>query len=194
MPLGVGHQLLNVAKEQICHSLGMRRTILTILVVLLVGIASFIGGSMFFTKRLLDDYNGIASGNFSIALASFRDDFQANRIRIFGEVEEQSEFRIGDYNFIVLPTVKARTSDSFTPEHTNMAAHLNGMVVMLACTWIENEDSRGDELLTKLKELVPSYKLSAPDARVVSITELEVGSAMMKSEADQWGWRIGDLP
>lgn len=172
----------------------MKRTILTLLAVLLVGIASFVGGGVFFSKRLLDDYNGMASGNFSIALASFRDDFQAKRIRIFGEVEEQSKFRIGDYDFIVLPTVKGRTSDSSIPEHTNMANHLNGMVVMLACTWIVNEDPRGDELLAKLKQLIPSFKLSAPGIGIVSITDLEHGSAMIRTEAEQWGWRIGDLP
>ncbi|MEN8848062.1 MAG: hypothetical protein ABF377_08330 [Akkermansiaceae bacterium] len=171
----------------------MKRTILTIFSVLLVGIASFVGGGMFFSKRLLDDYNGMASGNFSIALASFRDDYRAKRIRIFGEVEEQSAFSIDDYDFIVIPTVKDGTSDSFNPEHANMASHLNGMVVMLACTWIENEDPRGEELLAELKQTIPSFKLSAPEIDTVSIADLENGSAMMESEADQWSWRIGDL-
>ncbi|MBN8456240.1 MAG: hypothetical protein J0M04_00145 [Verrucomicrobia bacterium] len=172
----------------------MKRTILTILAVLVVGITSFLGGGMFFSKRLLDDHNGMASGNFSIALASFRDDYGSKRIRIFGEVEEESTFRIHDYDFIVLPTVRDRTPDSFNPEHTNMASHLNGMVVMLACTWIMNEDPRGEALLLKLKQFIPSFKLSAPEIEAVSIADLKHGSAMMKSEAEQWSWRIGDLP
>lgn len=170
----------------------MKRIILTIFGVILVGIASFLGGGMFFSKRLLDGYNGMASGNYSIALASFRDDYEAKRIRVFGEVEEKSTFRIDDYEFVVLPTVRNRTSDSFNPEYTNIASHLNGMVVMLACKWIVNEDPRGEELILKLKQLIPSFKISAPGIEAVSIANLEHGSTMMKSEADQWSWRIGD--
>lgn len=172
----------------------MKRVVLVAILILIIGIASFIGGGWFFSNRLLEDYNGMASDNFSTALAVFRDDYQDRRVRVFGEVEERSTFQIGDYQFIVTPTVRDSSSDSFNPGHCNIAAHLNGMVVMLACTWIVNEDPRGSDLLAKLKQVIPSYKLSAPEIETVSLVDLEDRSAMMKSVANQWSWRIGDLP
>jgi transcriptional regulator with XRE-family HTH domain len=145
-------------------------------------------------KELLDEHNAMASTNFSVALKLFREDYVAKRIRIFGEIEERTVFKIDDYRFVVIPTVPERNKNSFNPEHCNIASHANGMVVMLACTWIVNEDHRGNELLAKLKELIPSFELSDSEHGNIKLVDLDEGSDMLKSEADQWSWRMSDLP
>jgi len=172
----------------------MKRKILVAVLFLIVGATAFVIGGWLCSRRLLDDYNEMASGNFSVALSSFRDDYQFKRIRFFGEVKEKSTFTIDDYEFVVIPTVLDRTSNAFNPEYCNMASHVNGMVVMLACTWIVNGNPCGENLLSKLKQIIPNYKLSDSNNETVALTNLEKGSVMMKSEADQWSWRMGDLP
>lgn len=168
----------------------MKRLLLIVTVSLIAASAGFLAGGWFFTDRLLDKYNGIASNNFSMALRLFRDDYMNRRITIFGEVQEASNFSIGDYGFVVIPTVADSEKAASNPEFCNMAYHINDMVVMLACHWIVTGDTRGDELLSKLKNVIPNFKLSAPDIDNVSLVDLKAGSAMMKSEASEWGWRM----
>lgn len=170
-----------------------KHAILVTVLVLAVGVASFVTGGWFFTMKVLDDYNGMASANYSIALASFRDDYQSKRIRIFGELEEKSTFVIDDYEFVVIPTSSHPSGDSLNPEHANMASHLNGMVVMLASTWSINGDSRGEELMSKLKQIIPDFMLSSPKTKTVALRDLEKGSEMMRAEASQWSGRMKDL-
>lgn len=145
-------------------------------------------------KELLKEYNEMASNNFSVALKLFRDDYAAKRIRIFGEVDKRSTFNIDDYHFVVIPTVAEKNPGQFNPEHCNMASHANGMVVMLACKWSMEEDKRGGALLEKLKKFIPKYNLSDPKHGNLPITDLKEDSDMMKSEAEQWRWRMNDLP
>lgn len=174
----------------------MKRFLLVVIGVAVVGAIGFISGGWYLTKGLLNDYNGMASENFATALALFRDGYHAKRIPIFGESEEHSNFVIDGYEFVVIPgskTTSDRTKDSFNPEVGNMASHANGMAVMLACKWVVDDDARGEQLLEKLREIIPNFHLSAPRIETVAIKNLRSGSDMMKSESDQWRWRMGDL-
>lgn len=173
----------------------MKRFLSVVIIVTLVGAIGFLTMGWYLTKDLLNEYNGMASENFATALALFRDGYQAKRIPIFGESEEYSSFEIDGYEFVVIPASKTtsnRTSGFFNAGLGNMGSHANGMAVMLACKWIDDGDARGEELLGKLKAIFPNFWLSAPNLVTVTIKDLEVGSEMMKSEASQWIWRMGD--
>ena len=171
----------------------MKKTLLLIILILVSALGGMVAGNLIFAKMTLDDFNSMAAGNFSTALALFRDDYTNRHITVFGKVSQKTEFMIDDFRFSVLPTVSDESAQQSHPEFGNMAAHSNGMVVMLACHWMVNGDPKGDILMQKLGQLIPDYKLSAPDAGTVKITELEVGSKMMISEARQWQWRMANI-
>lgn len=172
----------------------MKRFLFVVVVFAVAGTIGFVAGGLYLNKGLLDEHNEMASDNFATAVAMFRDGYQAKRIAIFGESEEYSSFVIGTYEFVVIPgseTTSDRTKRSFNPAVGNMAAHINGMAVMLACKWVGDGDARGEQLLEKLRKIIPNFQISAPGIEIVAIKDLQLGSEMMKSEANQWGWRMG---
>ncbi len=171
----------------------MNKWALTILAASVAGVGCFILSAHLLPKHILDNYNAMASDNFNTALIIFRDGYRVNRVVLFGEKEAQESFQAGSVTFQVYPasqTTDDNSHDSFNPGIGNTAAHLNGMVVMLASKWIEDKDPAGDVLLQKLLEHIPNFKVSAPGISPVRIGDLESGGPMMKSEAAQWEWRM----
>ena len=61
---------------------------------------------------------------------------------------------------------------------------------MLACKWIEDGDPRGAMLLAKLKQIIPSFKLSSPDITTVTVRDLRLENEMVADEANQWERRM----
>ena len=160
---------------------------------MIAGVVGFIAGGLLVSRMHADDYNSLASGNFRTALTLFRDGYHRNYVVLFGEQEEHAEFQAGGITFHVIPA--KFTIDFFTPWEfnkgiSNSAAHMNGMVVMLACKWIEDQNPAGAELLDKLKEYMPNFMLSAPRISPLRVADLTEGSPMMESRASQWRWRM----
>lgn len=171
----------------------MKYVILVIGSSLVAGTIGFIAAAYFPSSNVLDRYNSMASDNFQTALVLFRDGYENQRVVLFGEGGGSEIFSIGDIEFKVLPGSKTTTADSeddFNSGLGNTAAHLNSMVVMLACKWMEEDDPNGELLLDRLKEHMPSFRVSAPAIAPVAIRDLDRSSPLVKAEASQWQWRM----
>lgn len=171
----------------------MKYVILVIGSSLVAGTIGFVAAAYFLSSDVLDRYNSMASDNFHTAWVLFRDSYENQRVVLFGEGDGYETFSIGDIGFKVLPASKTTTSDpedDFNPDLGNTAAHLNGMVVMLACKWIEEDDPNGALLLDRLKEHMPNFRVSAPAIAPVAIRDLDRSSPLVKAEASQWQWRM----
>lgn len=160
---------------------------------LIAGAVGFLAAALFLPHKLLDDYNDMASDNFHTALAIFRDGYKQNHLMFFGEKNEVETFKVGNITFSVYPdfvTTSDESNEVFNQGIGNAASHINSMIVMLAAKWIEDDNPAGDELLNKLVEYIPNFKISSPDISPVKIQDLEKSSPMLDSEASQWQWRM----
>ena len=61
---------------------------------------------------------------------------------------------------------------------------------MLAAHWMEEGSPAGYELWEKLREHIPNARLSSPGLRMQRLYELEKDDPLVKSDADQWEWRM----
>jgi hypothetical protein len=171
----------------------MKKTFTIIITALIAGVIGFATAAFLFPKKLLDDYNSMASDNFRTALALFRDGYHQNRVVIFGEKNSYHDFQIGGVSFRVIPAAKTTdnvSNDGFNNGIGNTACHVNGMAIMLACKWIIDGNPSGEILLKKLKLDIPNFKISAPSIPPIRVADLKVDSPMVKSEAEQWSWRM----
>lgn len=174
------------------------------LVILCMGIAAlvagglgFLGGGYYFSSEADQGENTTAAGNFRTAVAVFREDYAGKRMILFGEDGRREQFTIGDHHFHVVPaavTLDGKPNHDFNGGMANSAAHLNGLVVMLACKWMEDRNPAGKELLAKLRDHMPNFRVSAPDIPPVKVTDLEGSPEMIRSEASQWEWRMEKDP
>jgi len=174
----------------------VKTCIITIAVALAAGITGFSIAVQYLPRKLLDEYNGMASDNFQTAMVLFRDNYSNKRVVLFGEKEKPESFKIDQYVFVVHPasqTTDDQVGSGFNSWLGNTAAHMNGMVVTLSSKWIEENNPAGDALLAKLVEHIPNFKVSAPGISPVAIKDLESGSPMMKSGASQWQWRMKNI-
>lgn len=164
-----------------------------LLVVVVIAVGAFSAGGWYSTKKVVDDYRAMALENFATALVLFKDGYNSKRIVIFGESAGYLRFEISDYEFVVIPssnTTSAMAKNSFNPKVGNMASHANEMAVMLACKWLEDGNANGEQLLERLKETIPNFRLSAPNIKTVAIKDLQAGSEMTKLQSAQWNWRM----
>jgi hypothetical protein len=139
--------------------------------------------------------NPTASNNFQTAIEIFKQSYSNKSVHFFGENQKSESFSIGNFQFHVTP---ARKTLGTSYEHTkqgnislsNIGAHINSMVIMLACKWVEDKNPNGKTLLKKLQEHIPNYMTSAPGIGPVPIKNLSIQKKMISNEASQWSWRM----
>jgi phosphate/sulfate permease len=174
----------------------MKRTIIITIVAVVSGLLGFVLAAIilsFSSKTTLAEYNSMASDNFKTALLLFQDGYSKKSLVILGEREDQNDFTIGDYRFRVYPqrkTISDNSKKSFDSSIGNTAAHMNGMVIMLACRWIKDGDPLGEQLFNELQKHIPNFETSAPGISSTRLKDLKTKPKLMDSEADQWQWRM----
>jgi hypothetical protein len=166
------------------------RWLLVVLTLLCALLAAWSGVMRWSNGRLVDDAHRMGRDNFQLALATFRRDYEQQRLTIYSLREGAAQVDLGDYTIDILPGRTSAIDEESGQrwlELGNMAQHANASVVMLACKMIADGDPDGHRLLQFLKQVDPH---GWTDASLEQLGELEADSEWVRAEVDQWEWRM----
>lgn len=172
----------------------MRTVILLLAAIILVGVAAIL---FYANKSSLDEYNSVASANFSAACINVVRDTDEKRLHIFATVPVTSTVtNVGGWSIDVVSNAQ------IIAKHKKLAGayhnHHNGLVLNFAAVQtLEGDRDLGLCLIRTLARVNPDFEWSGSGSRNRTIQQIlqgiEANDGSMKdflqTEKVQWEWR-----